>query len=54
MNDLSVERIDTTRGAVNSYGDAVGTGSLQFEIVVFGSGGVRTNGNEAGEEIAIP
>ncbi|ELZ15762.1 hypothetical protein C478_04639 [Natrinema thermotolerans DSM 11552] len=38
----------------NSYGDAVGSGPHQFEVVITGSGDVWTNLNEAGEPVSVP
>ncbi|WP_435364046.1 hypothetical protein [Haloarchaeobius sp. DYHT-AS-18] len=38
----------------NSHGGAVGTGPLQFEVVVQESGDGWANLNEAGEDISIP
>lgn len=38
----------------NSHGDAVGGGSLQFEVVVREGGDVWTNLNDAGSTVSIP
>lgn len=40
--------------AFNSYGDAVGTGALQLEVVVEQTGGLWLNLNEAGGDVSVP
>lgn len=50
----AVENRDAGVVSVNSYGNAVGSEDLQFEVVVREDGGVWTNVGTAGDAISVP
>lgn len=54
LTALSENHDNTAVVSFNSYGDAVGSDNLQFEIGVKENGDVWSNLGEAGDSIAIP